>query len=165
MSERGDRGLTCGECLLDVSKDSSFVKAVGGIDEFQARLGSARVVLEDKEEKQKIRKIEEDLVGIMGSLYVGNDWKSGKKRIREMDKEIVIYQGRVGDLNGFLIPGENETEVRLNLCRTACREAETRLVTLKLTREIEENLDFDENILKYFNRTSKFLYFMWRLKF
>ncbi|MDD2483278.1 MAG: ATP:cob(I)alamin adenosyltransferase [Candidatus Shapirobacteria bacterium] len=165
MSERGDKGLTCGECLLDVSKDSPFVKSVGGIDEFQARLGSVRVVLEDKKEKQRIKKIEEDLVEVMGSLYTGNDWKNGNKRIGELDEDIVAYQGRVGDLNGFLIPGENEIEVRLNLCRTACREAETRLVTLKLAREVEEDLDFDENILKYFNRTSKFLYFMWRSKF
>ena len=164
MSERGYKGFTCGECMLDVSKDSPFVKAVGGIDEFQARLGWTKIALENKE-KEKIRKIEKDLTEVMGSLYTGDDWRNGKKRIEEIDEDIVTYQKRVGDLNGFLIPGENEVESRVNLCRTACREAETRLVTLKLAREVEEDLDFDENILKYFNRTSKFLYFMWRSKF
>ena len=156
--------MTCGECLLEVSKDSPFVKAVEGIDEFQARLGSARVLLEDKKENEKIYQIQKDLVEVMGSLFSGDDWKSGKKRIEEMDKDVLIYQERVGNLGGFLIPGENETEVRLNLCRTACREAEIRVVALKLDREGKRSLVLDKNILKYFNRTSSFLFLIWKSK-
>lgn len=164
MSEKGDKGLTCGECLLDVSKDSPFVKAVGGIDEFQARLGFTRVIL-DGDEKEKFKKMEVDLGEVMGSLYNGNNWENGDKRINELDNDIQVYKDRVGNLDGFLIPGNNELESRINLCRTACRESETRVVTLKLAREFEEDLDFDDNILKYLNKTSKFLYFMWRSKF
>jgi cob(I)alamin adenosyltransferase len=165
MSEKGDKGITCGECLLDVNKDSPFVKAVGGIDEFQARLGLARVVLENKKENGKLKQIQSDLREVMGNLFTGSEWKNGKKRIGEFDEDIMVFQNRIGNLDSFLIPGENEIESRINLCRTACREAETRVVTLKLVREEEEGLKFDENILTYFNRTSKFLYFMWRSKF
>ena len=39
MSEKGDKGLTSGECNLNVSKDSPFVEAVGAIDRFQAQVG------------------------------------------------------------------------------------------------------------------------------
>jgi len=164
MSERGDKGLTCGECLLNVSKDSPFVEVVGAIDDFQARLGLARVLLKGDEEKT-ILKIEEDLTGIMGSLFSGTDWEQGKKRIEKIEDGIKSYQVRVESLDNFLIPGKNEIESRLNLCRTGCRTAERRIVTLKWDREEKEGLDFDDNILKYFNILSKYLYLMWRSKF
>ena len=155
MSERGDKGFTSGECNLNVSKDSPFVEAVGAIDRFQARLGWTRVVMEEKEEKQKIFQIEKDLNEIMGSLYTGKDWEHGKKRIEEIESDSEEYKKRVKDLNIFLIPGENEVESRINICRTDCREAERRVVTL----------GSDENVLKYFNKLSSFLNWMWRSKF
>lgn len=164
MSERGDKGITCGECLLNVSKDSPFVEAVGAIDDFQARLGSARVLLES-DDNNSILKIENDLTELMGILYQGIGWKRGEKRVEEIEEEIQIRRGRLENLDKFLIPGENEIESRLNLCRTGCRTAERKVVTLKLDREEKEDLDFDENVLKYFNKLSTCLYWMWRSKF
>jgi cob(I)alamin adenosyltransferase len=165
MSERGDKGFTSGECNLSVSKDSPFVEAVGAIDKFQARLGWTRVVLEEKEEKEKILQIEKDLNEIMSSLYIGKDWKNGEKRIEEIESDSEEYKQRVKDLNDFLIPGENEVESRINICRTDCREAERRVVTLKWDREEKKKEKFDENVLKYFNKLSSFLNWMWRSKF
>lgn len=164
MSERGDKGMTCGECLLSVSKDSLFVEAVGAIDKFQARLGWARVEMKNIDENQKIYQVEKDLTEIMGSLYTGTNWKNGKKRIEEIEKDAENYKKRVKDLNLFLIPGENELEARINICRTDCREAERRIVTLKLEREEKKELILDQNILKYFNKMSYFLNLMWRSK-
>jgi len=163
MSERGDNGLTLGECSLNVSKDSPFVEAVGAIDEFQARLGSARVLLK-KNENDSILNIENDLTEVMSTLYQGIKWQNGEKRVEEINSEIEFCKGRVESLDKFLVPGENEIESRLNLCRTGCRTAERRVVTLKLDREEKEDLDFDENILKYFNKLSTYLYWMWRSK-
>ncbi|MDD2224937.1 MAG: ATP:cob(I)alamin adenosyltransferase [Candidatus Shapirobacteria bacterium] len=165
MSERGDKGFTSGECNLSVSKDSPFVEAVGAIDKFQARLGWTRVVIEEKEENEKILQIEKDLNEIMSSLYVGKDWKNGEKRIEEIESDSEEYEKRVKDLNDFLIPGENEVESRINICRTDCREAERRVVTLKWDREEKKKEKFDENVLKYFNKLSSFLNWMWRSKF
>ena len=100
----------------------------------------------------------------MGSLYKGIDWENGKKRLEEVDGEVKKYRKRVKNLSNFLVPGENEIESRINLCRTGCRIAERRVVTLKWEREKEENLILDENILSYFNKLSTFFYFMWRSK-
>jgi cob(I)alamin adenosyltransferase len=163
MSERGDKGMTSGECCLNVSKDSPFVEAVGAIDDFQARLGLARVLLEG-DDKNNILEIEKDLTEVMGTLYQGKKWEESEKRVKEIDGGIEKYKGRVENLSSFLVPGENEIEARLNLCRTGCRTAERKVVTLKLDREEKKGLDFDENILKYFNKLSTYLYWMWRLK-
>jgi cob(I)alamin adenosyltransferase len=155
MSDRGDKGLTSGECNLTVSKDSPFVEAVGVIDKFQARLGWARVIIGDKKEKQIFCQIEKDLNEIMGNLYLKTKWKKGKKRIEEIEKAAEIYKIKVKNFKKFLVPGENEIESRINICRTDCREAERRMVTFK----------FDENLLKYFNKLSYFLNWVWRAKF
>ena len=155
MSERGDKGYTVGECNLIQSKDAVFVETVGAIDSFQARLGWTRVVLEEKEEKQKIFQIEKDLSEIMGSLYTGEKWQNGKNRIEKIEEDSGKYSGRIKNLDGFLIPGENEVESRVNICRTDCRGAERKLVALKA----------DEDVLKYFNKLSGFLFLMWSSKF
>jgi len=164
MNERrGDMGKTSGECNLTVSKDSPFVEAVGAIDDFQGRLGHARVLLKG-EEKENIFQVEEDLTEVMGSLYKGVGWKNGKKRVEEINDEVEKYRKRVENLNNFLVPGENEIESRINLCRTGCRIAERRIVGLKEDREKNQGEKFDQNVLTYFNRLSTFLYFMWRSK-
>jgi cob(I)alamin adenosyltransferase len=165
MSEKGDKGITQGECLLDVNKNSAFVEAVGSIDRFQASLGFARVKMVKINEKIKIFQIEKDLYEVMGSLYTGQNWANGEKRTEEIDKDVEMAKKRVKNLDGFLLPGENETEARINMCRTDCREAERRVVNLKLERKEKEDLEMDENILKYFNRLSCLLNLMWRSKF
>ena len=159
MSDRGDKGLTSGECDLTVSKDSEFVEVVGMIDEFQARLGLLRVLLKG-EENQKVLKIESDLSQIMGSLYKVSVWKESEKRIENIIEEIEKYKKETKNLDKFLAPGKNELEARFNLCRTGCRIAERRLVSLKNKRE-EKNEFFDGNILKYFNKLSSLFYWQW----
>ena len=162
MSERGDKGLTLGECNLVVSKSSCFVRAMGVIDDFQARLGSARVLL-DGEENNKIKAVQTDLHQIMGSLYQRSKWEKGDESIKEVEEDIKSYQGRIENLEKFLIPGKNETEVRVDLCRTGCRLVEKELVFLKKKNK-KKKLYFDLNIIKYFNKLSTYFYLMWREK-
>ena len=165
MSEKGDQGITQGECCLSVSKDSVFVETVGTIDRFQARLGWARVEVIDDTDKKNIFQIEKDLNEVMSSLYVGKNWDNGARRIEEISGDAELIKNRVKNIEGFLIPGENEIESRLNICRTDCREAERRVVSLKLEREGKEGLELDQNVLKYFNRLSYLLNWMWRSSF
>ena len=132
-------------------------------------MGLVRVLLEEKKENRKIYKIEKDLYELMGSLYNGKNWKNGEKRIEEIKNDGDEYKKNVkdtiGNLESFLVPGENEMESRLNNCRTGCRTVERRVVSLKLKRDKAEGLDFDKNILRYFNRLSYLLNWMWRSKF
>jgi ATP:cob(I)alamin adenosyltransferase len=158
MSDRGDKGLTLGECNLEMSKNSPFVRVVGMIDELQARVAWARILFEDKENIE-LEQIEEDLYQIMGSLYKGVKW--GEERIRILEEKIKFYAEKFGNPRKFFIPGRNELEVRINLCRTGCRLAEEELVSLKEENE-KNNSYFDGDILKYMNKLSTYFYWMWR---
>lgn len=168
MSEGVKKGFTSGECNLPVSKDSPFVETMGSMDEFQAKLGWTRVKLMEegcKDEGERVLKVEMYVSEIMGTLYQEIKWEDGDKKIEELEGWIDGYtKGRVKNLEGFLVPGENELESRLNLCRTACRTAERRVVTLKLERMKDEADNFDENVLGYFNMLSTYLFWMWQSK-
>jgi len=160
MSIRGDKGMTLGECNLEMSKNSPFVRTVGMIDELQARVAGARILFENKKNVE-FEEIEKDLYQIMGSLYKVIKWQDGEERIKKMESEIKFYGEKFGNPKKFLIPGKNELEVRINLCRTGCRLAEEELVFLKEENE-KNNLYFDGNILKYINKLSTYFYWVWR---
>jgi cob(I)alamin adenosyltransferase len=167
MSEKGDKGLTTGECNLPESKDSPFVEAEGAMDAFQSKLGWTKVKFDEEDctdDSKKILKIEKYISEIMGALFTGDKWKDGDEKVLEIDEWIGSYtKGRVKNLDGFLLPGTNELESRVNICRTSCRTAERRIVTLKNVR-VEKGIDFDDNVLKYFNRLSTYLFWMWQSK-
>jgi len=160
MSDRGDKGITLGQCNMEMSKNSPFVRTVGMIDELQARVAGARILFENKKNVE-FEQIEKDLYHIMGSLYKGMKWEEGEGRIKKMESEIESYGEKFGNPKQFLIPGKNELEVRINLCRTGCRLAEEELVLLKESQE-KNDLYFDGNILKYINKLSTYFYWGWR---
>jgi len=160
MSDRGDKGMTLGECNLEMSKNSPFVRTVGMIDELQARVAGARILFEGVKNID-FEQIEKDLYQIMGSLYKGMKWEEGEGRIKKMESEVEFYGEKFGNPKKFFIPGENELETRINLCRTGCRLAEEELVFLKEEHEIGK-LYFDGNILKYINKLSTYFYWAWR---
>lgn len=160
MSDRGDKGFTLGECDMEMSKNSPFVRAVGRLDELQARVALVRVLLKGKENKN-FENIEKSLYQIMGSLYKRVEWQEGGERIKNLDNKIKFYSEEYGNSKKFLIPGRNELEVRLNFCRTGCRLAEEELVLLKEDRQ-KKKLYFDENVLKYINKLSTYFYWLWR---
>lgn len=159
MSVRGDKGLTLGECNMIVSKNSPFVRAVGMIDELQARVAGIRILFEG-EENTNLEQIEKDLYQIMGSLYKGVEWQ-GEERVRDLDNKIKFYGEKYGNSKKFSVPGKSEVEVKINLCRTGCRLAEEELVFMKEEYEKKKKF-FDEKALKYINKLSTYLYWLWR---
>ena len=145
---------------MEMSKKSPFVRAVGILDELQARIALARILLEGKENKN-LEEIEGDLYQIMGSIYKGVAWKESEERIEFLKKEIEFCSEGQTSIEKFLVPGKNELGSRLNFCRTGCRLAEEELVFLKEEHEKEDKF-FDGNILKYMNKLSTYFYWLWR---
>lgn len=168
MSERGDKGMTSGECNLPEKKDSPFVEAMGAMDDFQAKLGWTRVKLVEEQylsDADRVLSMEKSVSEIMGVLYQRIDWKNGSDRVGELDNWIAEYtKGRVKNLDGFLVPGENELESRLNLCRTSCRTAERRLVTLRWNENEQRAEDKTDSIIGFMNRASTYLFWLWQSK-
>lgn len=141
MTKRGDKGETdCGGGRVD--KDDLLVETIGEIDELQAIL---ELVGGDK-------KIIKELGGIMGKLGSKNKFLISNIQflIKTMEEEIEINKIK---LDKFLIFKTKKAR-ELNWARTVCRRVERRVVALSKKQKI------DENILKYFNRLSDYLFIL-----
>ena len=148
-TKRGDKGETdCGD--KRVGKDNLLVEAIGEIDELQAIL---ELVGGDK-------KIIKDLGMIMGGLGAGKKFsivppgadfvslRNFQFSIEKMEEE--IEKNKI-NLDKFVIFKTKKAK-EMNWARTVCRRVERRVVSLSKKQKI------DENILKYFNRLSDYLF-------
>ena len=138
-TKTGDQGkTTCANQIVD--KDDILVETIGEIDELQAVL---EVVGGDKE-------IIRDLGVIMGDLGTNKKFSifNFQFSIEKMEEE--IEKNKI-NLNKFIIFKKKKAK-EFNWARTVARRVERRVVTLSKKQKI------DENILKYFNRLSDYLF-------
>ena len=126
-----------------VDKNSPLLEAIGAIDELMAILQLASFE----------NKIIDDLVEIMGFLVCGSKIDLNQK-VEFLEKEIENSSKKKGDLKktGGFIKFKNKKAMELNWARTVARRAERELVSLNIEEKI------DENVLKYFNRLSDYLF-------
>jgi cob(I)alamin adenosyltransferase len=164
-TKRGDQGFT--DLLFGgkVSKGNAQIEALGAVDELNAALGLARVVM-DGEAADAVDQLQKWLVTLMGELAMptGKEAeyeKAGFGRIGEM--EIVWLEdwsaGIEGDqkFKGWLRPGQSggELAARLHVARTVARRAERR--TWEVTDEVAS-----PEIRIFLNRLSDALWLMAR---
>jgi cob(I)alamin adenosyltransferase len=156
-TKTGDLGqTTCGNKTVD--KDDLLVEVVGTIDELQANLGVIKANLSKSlfNKRDLIDKIQKDLMKINGELACGIKFEDLGKRIVEIEKEIEKIEKELPELKEFIIPGENLLEAQIHVCRTVCRRAERRVVSLNKSKKI------NSDILKYLNRLSDYLFIISR---
>lgn len=155
-TKTGDKGTTS---LFDnkrVFKDDIRVESYGTVDELVSFLGLAKNYVEDEDIYNIIQQVQNKLF-TLASILATEDSSQVKYRIKEEDIEyledkIDDYMGRLGNPTGFIIPGSGKKSGYLHVCRTICRRAERRIITL--SKEVE----LDPLVVKYVNRLSDLLY-------
>lgn len=155
-TKTGDKGTTS---LFDnkrVFKDDIRVESYGTVDELVSFLGLAKNYVEDEDIYNIIQQVQNKLF-TLASILATEDSSQVKYCIKEKDIEyledkIDDYMGRLGNPTGFIIPGSGKKSGYLHVCRTICRRAERRIITL--SKEVE----LDPLVVKYVNRLSDLLY-------
>ena len=153
----GDKGKTSLYGGKTVSKGDIRVEAYGNLDELNSFLGIILIHLKDKDTKEKIIKIQNDLFEIgscVSSLSTSTHKDLGlylKKRVLEFEKEIDVLTKNLPELENFILPG-GKTGAYLHFARVIARRTERRIVSLA---EKEKVL---EEILIYLNRLSDLLF-------
>jgi cob(I)alamin adenosyltransferase len=151
--DKGETGLFGGE---RVSKDLDRIEAYGTIDELNSFIALAVLEIKDIEIRVLLEKIQGYLF-ILGADLSTPDSDNNKKfnipRITEkhteiLEQDIDHFESSNDELKNFIIPGGDKGAVKLHVCRTICRRAERRVVTLSK----KENIG--ENILIFLNRLS-----------
>ena len=162
-TRRGDAGETSLAGGQKIAKDAPRIEAYGTVDELNAFLGAARATATElglQAFAQILLRVQHELFNL-GSILATEPADVHPRQARitaaeisrleeEMDK---MNEGLV-ELRSFVLPGGCRLNAELHVCRTVCRRAERRLVTLARTAEVPPEA------VKYLNRLGDAL-FVW----
>jgi cob(I)alamin adenosyltransferase len=161
-TKTGDDGTTALGSGERVLKTASRIEAYGTVDETNAAIGVARMMLEDHPEVQAmLARIQNDLFDLGADLCVPagvdplpytplriKDGQAGR-----LEQEIDAMNAEMAPLASFVLPGGTKAGAALHLARAICRRAERRIVQLKLEGE-----PVSEAACRYINRLSDHLF-------
>lgn len=156
-TKTGDKGNTS---LFDgtrVSKTNIRVASYGTVDELNSVIGVAIAHIENvklNKLKTELEKIQHDLLDIGSGLAMpeGMPVVGLDKRIKELEILIDEFMDISPKIDQFILPGGAKAASFLHMARTITRRVE-RIIT-----KLSQKERVDENIVKYINRLSDFLY-------
>ncbi|MBU1038921.1 cob(I)yrinic acid a,c-diamide adenosyltransferase [Patescibacteria group bacterium] len=162
-TKTGDRGETSLYGGLRVPKGNLRLEAYGTVDETNAALGV--VLAEDgaNDYQAVLLNIQKDLFTLASELATPPDKTIeglvlvNEDKILYLEEQIDKMEKELPTLQQFIFPGGSKVAASLHLARTVCRRAERQVVRL---REMEE---VREEVVKYLNRLSDFLFVLARL--
>ncbi len=156
-TKTGDAGKTSLFGGTRLSKDHIRIEAYGTIDELNSFVGFLREQVDLPDMDTTLKHIQERLFSIGASLASDPDKNPLAPDIRESDvkeleEAIDAMQEVLPKLRRFVLPGGNIPASVAHLCRTVCRRAERRIVTLAEESEVQDE------ILSYINRMSDYFF-------
>jgi cob(I)alamin adenosyltransferase len=161
-TKTGDKGKTS---LFDnkrVFKDDIRVESYGTIDELVSFLGVAKNYVEHQGMYEFINGIQNKLFSVAAELATEDAEKLSfhivEDDVNYLEEKIDEYMEKVDKPDSFVIPGSGKASAYLHVCRTMCRRAERRIITLSKETEINPYL------IKYVNRLSDLLYALARVE-
>jgi cob(I)alamin adenosyltransferase len=145
----GDRGTTRIMGGAELRKDDPRIEAYGSVDELNAALGVTRAEIGRSRGKypkylvlldERLREIQNDLFNLGGDLATPEEQRwEGMRLVGEQDgarleAEMDRMNAELPPLEDFILPGGGPLASQLHVCRTICRRAERRVVTLAAAR-------------------------------
>lgn len=157
--DAGDTGLFGGG---RVAKSHPRVNAYGDVDELNAVIGAAIVVVTQPKLRERLRSLQPDLFAI--GAHLATVPRAGHSapglpalpvdRIAQMESWIDDGEDALPALRSFIMPGGSAGGAALHVARTVCRRAERHVVELAADETV------DSDIIVYLNRLSDVL-FVW----
>ena len=154
----GDSGTTSLVGGKRVSKDCDRLESYGTIDELNAQVGLLLTYVTDQAER-------ECLIGIQNNLFVVGAQlatEAGQSHVLShtiteddvaaLEKNIDRASDGLPKWRGFTLPGGCRAAAHAHVCRTVCRRAERRVLTLNASEPVPPFL------LAYVNRLSDYFY-------
>lgn len=167
-TKTGDKGKTSLFGGIKVSKDHIRIDSYGTVDELNSAIGLIRSSNIESIYDQQLISIQKNLFHVGAELATPNEklyLVNGKPRLPKMIQdqdieELEIWIDQMEEelpaLMHFILPGGNMASSHAHLCRCICRRAERITVSLN---EVEQAR---EEILKYLNRLSDYLFVLAR---
>ena len=167
-TRQGDRGETHLAGGQRVPKDSPRIECYGAVDELNALVGMACVTAEEAALRAPaigllaaiLKRVQHELFNL-GSILatLPEDVHPRQARITaadiaQLEREIDGMNEPLPPLRSFVLPGGARLNAELHLCRTVCRRAERRCVSLAKVETAPEEA------VRYLNRLGD-AFFVW----
>jgi cob(I)alamin adenosyltransferase len=142
-----------------VRKDDIRVEAYGTIDELNCFVGQAAAAaastgkLDDIAEALEL--IQQELFDCGSDLAFAKEpalYKMNEEPVIRLEKQIDVCTLQAPEITRFILPGGAEAASLLHVCRTVCRRAERRTVTLADEHEV------NKHVMVYINRLSDYFF-------
>lgn len=160
-TKTGDSGMTGlfgGQRIL---KDDIRIESYGTIDELNSFIGQLNSLFQIKEYNQLLFQVQNRLFDIGSHLASDPSKEPLPAGIDEND--IKLLEEAMDDMNEelpplryFILPGGDKAVASAHICRTVCRRAERRVVSLHQLAPV------DPQVIIYLNRLSDFFFVLAR---
>lgn len=155
-TKTGDAGTTSLVGGKRVPKDCARLESYGTIDELNSQVGLLLTYVAEQQDR-------ECLIGIQNCLFVvGAQLATEAPNVPSSvitDDDVSVLENNIDKASeglpkwrGFTLPGGCREAAQAHVCRTVCRRAERRILTLNSEEKVNPQL------LKYINRLSDYFY-------
>lgn len=160
-TKTGDQGTTSLFGGARVRKDHLRIDSYGTVDELNSHIGLLISHLDIEEVKSVLLHIQHKLFNIGSCLAVdpSSDIKlTGvtAEDVSQLELLMDTYNTDLPDLKNFILPGGNIANAQCHVCRTVCRRAERKIISLS------ESNTIDKYIMIYLNRLSDYFFVLSR---
>ena len=141
------------------SKDDIRIEAYGSVDELNTFVGLLNSKVGEDDLSKFLIEIQKNLFDLGAMLANPNqDSKASIKEqdITDLEDNIDNMNVNLPELRTFVLPGSNEHSSLAHVCRTVCRRAERRAISLSKVASI------DPKTIKYLNRLSDYFFVLSR---
>ncbi len=163
-TKTGDDGTTGLGSGVRVLKTDARIAAYGTVDETNAAIGVARLLLTDDQATiaEMLARIQNDLFDVGADLCVPDTGEPlpytplrlKGEQVERLEREIDGMNAEMAPLTSFVLPGGSQAGAALHLARTVCRRAERCIIELKLTA----GEPVSDAVCHYVNRLSDHLF-------
>ena len=163
-TKTGDKGTTSLVGGSRVPKTHIRLEAYGTIDELNSHLGWLNTYLLDEADRDFILSIQHKLFSIGSHLATDQEKTQLKaasiltlaKMWNASSARLISWTNNLPELCAFIIPGGSRGAAVCHVCRTICRRAERRILTLS------ETCTISPEVLAFVNRLSDYLFVLSR---
>ncbi len=158
-TKTGDKGTTSLAGGTRVPKTHKRLEAYGTVDELNSFLGLLATYVTNGQDAAFLQQVQGSLF-VVGSYLATDQAKTTLKpsgvvtpvMVMEVENEIDRMDALLPPLSAFVLPGGSRGAALCHVCRTVCRRAERRILTLSAEEKITSEL------LAYMNRLSDYLF-------
>jgi cob(I)alamin adenosyltransferase len=168
-TKTGDKGTTALFGGTRVKKYNLRIDSYGTVDELNSYIGLIKDQEISEEIKTSLLKIQNELFTLGAMLATPPEketLKNGKERlnipkvevnsIQFLENEIDKMDTELPQMTHFILPGGHQAVSFCHIARCVCRRAE------RLTVELNDEESINDDILKYLNRLSDYLFVLAR---